>query len=727
LCPELRHKADAHFGASAQQIELFTMAIRHEVQNLTRRGNIYYWRPRIPTVFSDGVSAGHLSLSLKQSDRNRACYIARKLNTLMHDLKLRPTARMTTKEQLAALFKSEIDRMNDWMEELHFASRHVGSQDNVANVEADIEVGWAYRLLQLFGLRRELSFREDCPAYRLLARAGIPDAHIENIAETFRSEQRGLGGAVFQKQLADQLARFEIPDNISNRERALVEIFRAKADVLLDVEGRYPFTDRELSALTRKPIPLDEPLSIPLSEARVQAVSVVNRPSDIEPPAPRTDQAMNLSESLPASSAPSEGAAMATAVEFRILPISDFMSECENLIRNNTENWAADSAEDVRVLVRIFVGILQEHGVASSRDIRQEHLAALRQHFNDIPTNYGRSSRQRALSTRALRDLAAALNEKAAQEDSAPPKIGLSSATIRRHFGNLQHFLTHLEGAGYPLRPLILTGLKPKKKKTANARTLTEKPAPERLRPLFDLPIFTGCKGELPDEMSVSGDNVFHSSFYFVPMLYTYLGPRRAEITGLGADEIVETQSGWAIDLRYNGYRSLKNPQSVRMLPVPDELTRLNFIDYVHAIKGLGYKALFPELHSPFYKIDTGDRFYKSFMPLLKADKNFSANLWERTIHALRHGFSDTLKQNGVSMSIIEDITGHLGRTEGETRYTNPAGLALIRENIAKYPVVTDHLEPKSIRLLSWVQKREPAPWAISKRSKTGVADLIQR
>jgi len=27
------------------------MAIRHDVENLTRRGNIFYWRARVPSAF----------------------------------------------------------------------------------------------------------------------------------------------------------------------------------------------------------------------------------------------------------------------------------------------------------------------------------------------------------------------------------------------------------------------------------------------------------------------------------------------------------------------------------------------------------------------------------------------------------------------------------------------------------------------------------------------------
>ena len=58
------------------------MAIRHEIQNLVRRGNVFYWRPRVPRRFAR-VTDGHLSLSLHQSDHMKAQYMARRLNTLL--------------------------------------------------------------------------------------------------------------------------------------------------------------------------------------------------------------------------------------------------------------------------------------------------------------------------------------------------------------------------------------------------------------------------------------------------------------------------------------------------------------------------------------------------------------------------------------------------------------------------------------------------------------------
>lgn len=94
------------------------MARRQDAQNLMRRGNIWYWRPRLPaSLFKSGLNR-KLSLSLRQSDFNRAKFMSRRLNTMLAELSMRPGLGMTRQEGLRELFKAEINRMNELMEDL---------------------------------------------------------------------------------------------------------------------------------------------------------------------------------------------------------------------------------------------------------------------------------------------------------------------------------------------------------------------------------------------------------------------------------------------------------------------------------------------------------------------------------------------------------------------------------------------------------------------------------
>ncbi|WAP67840.1 integrase [Jiella pelagia] len=546
-----------------------------------------------------------------------------------------------------------------------------------------------------------------------MVRNGIPEPHVDAIVATYHSEQAQAQNPIFDGQVRQQMQDVGLPDTLANRERAKMEIFRAKADALLNVGGRWPLIDRRQNALTATTLPEDErPSAFPAPETASAAPTTVNQDMPGGDPGREASVASDV-QSVQASAGREEVAAaaprndeatpeppsQATTARIERIPgvereaghedgpvtpvlhLADFEAEFLKLRKNKGAAWAEASARDAHVLVVTFRDILEEQGVAHSGEIRQHHIAALRQHYNDVPARYGQSARQRAMRPAELRAFAADQAARAEAQGEPPYAVGLSAATIRKHFGNLDTFLRHLRASGYAIGEWELKGLRPAKPKPGTIRLQQVKPSPQTIRPIFDLPVFTGCRDEFG--LDVPGNIVFHGACYFLPMLFAYLGARRNEFAGLGTSDILQTDSGPAIHIRQNQFRGIKNPQSDRMLPVPDELLRLGFMDYVAAISGLGYRQLFPELYSPDYKtVDPGDRFYKDFIPLLNASPEMKDGLWKRTIHAFRHGLADTLKQSGVEIAIIDDLSGRLGSGETQTRYTNAAGLPLLLEKI---------------------------------------------
>jgi integrase len=150
----------------------------------------------------------------------------------------------------------------------------------------------------------------------------------------------------------------------------------------------------------------------------------------------------------------------------------------------------------------------------------------------------------------------------------------------------------------------------------------------------------------------------------------TYLGARRKEFASLALDDIAEDDNGLVIILRTNESRGLKTEQSERVLPVPDELFRLAFVDYCIALKGLGSNAVFPDLISDKSLNDPGDRFYDVFSPMM--NQSLGEKMWK----------------------------------EGLSR-PSPWHDAL-----TKYLIVTAGIERKPIKLLPGIQNLEPPPWA---------------
>ena len=167
-----------------------------------------------------------------------------------------------------------------------------------------------------------------------------------------------------------------------------------------------------------------------------------------------------------------------------------------------------------------------------------------------------------------------------------------------------------------------------------------------------------------------------------------------------------------------NEARGLKTGYSNRTLPVPAEAIRLGLIDYRAAIEALGYEDLFPDLYNADRSNDPGDRLYDVLAAAFRhAEKDNAAHgqPWGRLLHALRHTFSDTLKQASVPSEHRSDIVGQRGRSENETRYSNALSIRNMRAAMERMPTITEELRPRAIGLLPWVERRQPAPWSRTK------------
>lgn len=157
------------------------------------------------------------------------------------------------------------------------------------------------------------------------------------------------------------------------------------------------------------------------------------------------------------------------ALAGRVLHLDGFEASYEALALNNRDNWTPATASDVRMLVRMFRDILEENGVSHSGEIGQQHVAALRQHLNLIPTRYGQSSRLRIMKPAALRAFAADEIARAERRGEAPPEVGLSAATIRKHLGNLDTFLNHVRASGYTVADWSLKVFGPASRRRARS------------------------------------------------------------------------------------------------------------------------------------------------------------------------------------------------------------------------------------------------------------------
>ncbi|MEP0232496.1 hypothetical protein [Roseibium sp.] len=255
--------------------------------------------------------------------------------------------------------------------------------------------GWAYRLLEEFGTALDLSFDGDCPGRQYLKQNNVPDGFIPVIAETFRQERQFARTLMFEGPLKKEMNEVGLDVTCLNLERARSEVFRAKADVLLNTRSIYPQLDpadqeTDEHEVDGKTLPLIAPEEcgalavaetiVPRHHTTVPATEAAAMP---EPLATFTEPVPVLEDETVADGSPV------------FLPVSDFLEQFEILQRNKRKEWKPETANDVRFVVRIFIGILSENVVEHSGQIRQANLAALCDYFSLVPPCYGQSSRHR--------------------------------------------------------------------------------------------------------------------------------------------------------------------------------------------------------------------------------------------------------------------------------------------------------------------------------------------
>lgn len=142
---------------------------------------------------------------------------------------------------------------------------------------------------------------------------------------------------------------------------------------------------------------------------------------------------------------------------------------------------------------------------------------------------------------------------------------------------------------------------------------------------------------------------------YWIPMVGLYSGMRLAEICQLHIEDIIKVDGCWCFDINNAGNRQLKNEASVRVIPVHQKLIELGLIRYYETMKEAGQPRLWMNLsyiHLHGYT-NTFGKWYQRF------NREYVTDDPKKVFHSMRHLVTDTLKQAGVSESLIAEIVGH--------------------------------------------------------------------
>jgi integrase len=163
----------------------------------------------------------------------------------------------------------------------------------------------------------------------------------------------------------------------------------------------------------------------------------------------------------------------------------------------------------------------------------------------------------------------------------------------------------------------------------------------------------------------------------WVPWVSAYTGARVSEVCQLRAEDILQQEGIWCIHFAPEA-GSLKNAGSERTIPIHPALTDSGFLKFV---KRVGSGPLFSDV-TPDRFGSRGGNGTKVLGRWVRAlgiqDPRISPN------HSWRHRMKTLGRKHGLALDIVDAITGHSGRTEGDEYGEFPLD-AMLRE-VLKIP-----------------------------------------
>ena len=197
----------------------------------------------------------------------------------------------------------------------------------------------------------------------------------------------------------------------------------------------------------------------------------------------------------------------------------------------------------------------------------------------------------------------------------------------------------------------------------------------ERIARLLTSPIYQGSTGRQRSRRATSDKGVLiRDALYWVPLMMLHMGAGPEEILQLALSNVILRNRVFCIVIEGN----LKNEQSQRILPIPQILLDLGFIEWVRQRRRAGQVWLFPEIPEDKMHGKKSQIFGDRLRTVLKTLDIASEH---EDIYALRRTLSSRLLHAGVDTGIRQRILGHLEGTTVDAHYSDD-GLADLKAHL---------------------------------------------
>lgn len=187
----------------------------------------------------------------------------------------------------------------------------------------------------------------------------------------------------------------------------------------------------------------------------------------------------------------------------------------------------------------------------------------------------------------------------------------------------------------------------------------------ERLADFLTCPLFTGCASE--HRRWRPGTVIIRDSLYWVPLVVLAIGSRIEEVLELKRSNFVYRNGAYCLALGLDPEQHGKTLSSERVIPIPQLLLDLGFVEWIQMLGEDHGPLLFPDAARRSAKGNPAEPFGKALYRILD---RLDLRDFDEDFYALRKTFSSMLNRAGVAENQRQAIAGHGGGTVLNRHYT---------------------------------------------------------
>lgn len=667
------------------------------IDNVTRRGAVYWWRRRIrfAALNLDPITVVTMvSLQTKEQPvaRRRGAAMTGRSEVVRMSLYEKIEREGLTVEQTTSLFQAEMVRYRNMLAHQLTALQTDG--------EGDVQARFAQMLAIYAALNGDFA-ANGFADYMGIDYVGGFDRRFSNLDEEARGHLSALLGRAddLPKNLLGEarglLGRVGIPANDDRAENARRIMCEARA-VAAATYGDPAVRD------TASALALFGALAASVAPPPVNPVSNSDPgPATVATAPPSPPSALSPEQQRHAAMKAVDAVEEYIRIKPKARGKADEATvtvEAARQVRKSTAKvWGHSQRRQFRAAAFLFG---KSNGRKPLAATTQDDLNEFYDRLNRLPSSHHKSPRHEPMSLEAICEEAA---QRLADGAEANMTIGLDVGTINRHFANLKRLCTWLAGKT-PMGPLDFSDFI-LEEDDRDDRDERDPYTIEQGLELFRLPIWTGA-GSIEDRLTTkSAGSVWHDAAYWVMPIVWYSGMRREEACKLLIDDIGEEDGIAYFNIRKTHAGTVKTATSVRKVPINSELRRLGFLDYVAAMKAAGEIYLFPEIIPGRGGRTLGDVFFKNVW--LNIKPHLTLVKPGQAVHSGRHMVSTELKMLQTFEEFRADLLGQKVGGENASRYAGATRLQILFDIVERIPVVTNHLpDVSTINLLPKALRR---------------------